>query len=87
MELFASQAGTPVSEPMSLGRLASLQDIDLLSIRQLKEILVNSFVNYKGCCERQELVEHVRRLWLEHRRNQKYGSRLCSKVIVMLNLL
>lgn len=49
----------------SLSDLTSVQDIDALSVRQLKEILARNFVNYKGCCEKWELMERVTRLYKE----------------------
>ncbi|XP_077168301.1 E3 ubiquitin-protein ligase rififylin isoform X2 [Paroedura picta] len=49
----------------SLSDLTSVQDIDSLSVRQLKEILARNFVNYKGCCEKWELMERVTRLYKE----------------------
>ncbi|KAM8822165.1 E3 ubiquitin-protein ligase rififylin [Synchiropus picturatus] len=56
-------------EPPAAGRRASLSDlscasdIEDLSVRQLKEILARNFVNYKGCCEKWELMERVSRLY------------------------
>ncbi|XP_056467368.1 E3 ubiquitin-protein ligase rififylin [Gadus chalcogrammus] len=47
----------------SLSDLSSLEDIEQLSVRQLKEILARNFVNYKGCCEKWELMERVTRLY------------------------
>lgn len=32
-------------------------------MKQLKEILMLNRVDYKGCCEKQELLERVNRLW------------------------
>jgi hypothetical protein len=58
---------------VSLDDIASADAVDLLTVRQLKELLINSFVDYKGCCERGELIDHVRRLWTEHQRNKKLG--------------
>ncbi|NWR64031.1 RFFL ligase, partial [Bucorvus abyssinicus] len=49
----------------SLSDLTSIRDIDALSVRQLKEILARNFVNYKGCCEKWELLERVTRLYRE----------------------
>ena len=49
----------------ALGEIKDRKDIDDLTIRQLKVILVTNFVDYKGCCEKQELVERVHRLWIE----------------------
>jgi hypothetical protein len=63
-----------VQQRVSLDDVENVDAINLLSVRQLKELLVNSFVDYKGCCERGELVEHVQRLWTEHQRNKKLGN-------------
>ncbi|NXG54016.1 RFFL ligase, partial [Psilopogon haemacephalus] len=49
----------------SLSDLSSIGDINDLSVRQLKEILARNFVNYKGCCEKWELLERVTRLYKE----------------------
>ncbi|XP_036444800.1 E3 ubiquitin-protein ligase rififylin [Colossoma macropomum] len=51
------------SHRASLSDLSSVQDIEGLSVRQLKEILARNFVNYKGCCEKWELMERVTRLF------------------------
>lgn len=37
-------------------------DLEDLSVKQLKEILVLNRVDFKGCCEKNELIERVRRL-------------------------
>lgn len=64
----------------SLSDLTSVGDINALSVRQLKEILARNFVNYKGCCEKWELLERVTRLYrekdLQHlgERQQTWGS-------------
>ncbi|KAJ7309782.1 hypothetical protein JRQ81_007849 [Phrynocephalus forsythii] len=50
----------------SLSDISNLDDIEGLSVRQLKEILARNFVNYSGCCEKWELVEKVSRLYREH---------------------
>lgn len=47
----------------SLSDLSCVDDIEDLSVRQLKEILARNFVNYKGCCEKWELMERVVRLY------------------------
>uniref|UniRef100_A0A3B1IH04 Ring finger and FYVE like domain containing E3 ubiquitin protein ligase n=1 Tax=Astyanax mexicanus TaxID=7994 RepID=A0A3B1IH04_ASTMX len=51
------------SRRASLSDLSSVQDIEGLSVRQLKEILARNFVNFKGCCEKWELMERVTRLF------------------------
>lgn len=40
-------------------------DLDDLSVKQLKEILMLNRVDFKGCCEKTELLERVKRLWNE----------------------
>ncbi|XP_063820498.1 E3 ubiquitin-protein ligase RNF34 isoform X2 [Pseudophryne corroboree] len=55
----------------SLSDLSTLEEIELLTIRQLKEILARNFVNYSGCCEKWELVEKVNRLYRENEENRK----------------
>ncbi|XP_054064385.1 E3 ubiquitin-protein ligase rififylin isoform X3 [Rissa tridactyla] len=65
------QQSTDSEDNLVLGRKASLSDlrsigdINALSVRQLKEILARNFVNYKGCCEKWELLERVTRLYKE----------------------
>ncbi|XP_073169411.1 E3 ubiquitin-protein ligase RNF34 isoform X2 [Lepidochelys kempii] len=55
----------------SLSDISSLEDIERLSVRQLKEILARNFVNYSGCCEKWELVEKVSRLYRESEENHR----------------
>lgn len=47
----------------SLSDISNPDDIESLTVRQLKEILARNFVNYKGCCEKWELMERVTRLY------------------------
>lgn len=65
----------------SLSDLTSIRDIDALSVRQLKEILARNFVNYKGCCEKWELLERVTRLYRE-KDLQHLGKKLSRQVPV-----
>ena len=51
----------------SLSDLSCVEDIEGLSVRQLKEILSHNFVNFMGCCEKWELMERVTRLYNEVR--------------------
>ncbi|XP_008948206.1 PREDICTED: E3 ubiquitin-protein ligase RNF34, partial [Merops nubicus] len=52
----------------SLSDISSPEDIEGLSVRQLKEILACNFVNYSGCCEK---WERVSRLYRESEENHK----------------
>ena len=58
--------------------------IELLTVRQLKELLANNFVDYKGCCEKAELVMRVRQLWTDHQRNVSYGQ--CCSISVLIDV-
>ncbi|KAM8977320.1 E3 ubiquitin-protein ligase rififylin [Pelodytes ibericus] len=51
----------------SLSDISCVDDIEALSVRQLKEILARNFVDYKGCCEKWELMERVTRLYNEQK--------------------
>ncbi|XP_060787034.1 E3 ubiquitin-protein ligase RNF34a isoform X2 [Neoarius graeffei] len=55
----------------SLSDLSCVDDVEQLTVRQLKEILARNFVNFSGCCEKWELVERVRRLYTENQDNRK----------------
>ncbi len=55
----------------SLSDLSHEEDIESLTVRQLKEILARNFVNYSGCCEKWELVERVHRLYRENELNRR----------------
>ncbi|KAI0216903.1 E3 ubiquitin-protein ligase RNF34, partial [Lamellibrachia satsuma] len=58
----------------SLSQVNQQSDINDLTVKQLKEILAANFVNYKGCCEKWELIDRVTRLWKEDRNNQLRGK-------------
>ncbi|XP_041083740.1 E3 ubiquitin-protein ligase RNF34-like isoform X1 [Polyodon spathula] len=65
---------TPLSRKRaraSLSDISTMEDIEGLNVRQLKEILARNFVNYSGCCEKWELVERVNRLYRETEENRK----------------
>ena len=47
----------------SLDALSSVHQVHGLSVKQLKLILQQNCINYKGCVEKDELQVRVRRLW------------------------
>lgn len=57
-----------------LSDIQQVEDIATLTVKQLKELLATNFVDYKGCCEKYELAERVRRLWREHHNDLKRGN-------------
>uniref|UniRef100_A0A0A1X097 E3 ubiquitin-protein ligase rififylin n=1 Tax=Zeugodacus cucurbitae TaxID=28588 RepID=A0A0A1X097_ZEUCU len=48
---------------VNLDDFETIDDLEALSVKQLKEILMLNRVDYKGCCEKQELLDRVQRLW------------------------
>ncbi|KAH3870820.1 E3 ubiquitin-protein ligase RNF34-like isoform X1 [Dreissena polymorpha] len=54
-----------------LEHVKSEDQIDELSNRCLKRLLVNNFVDFKGCRERQELVVRVKQLWKSNEINKQ----------------
>ena len=72
----------------SIDDLQSAEAAESLSVRQLKEILVNNFVDYRGCCEKHELVDRVKRLWVETQANRQIGesSKCCVLSLMKTHL-
>ncbi len=63
----ASQTNNEVKRFISLSDIKSENELDSLSVKQLKEILMLNRVDFRGCCEKDELKERVRRLFLSHK--------------------
>ncbi|KAG7480605.1 hypothetical protein MATL_G00058130 [Megalops atlanticus] len=86
-----TEENTPEASPMtrkraraSLSDISSLEDIENLSVRQLKEVLARNFVNYSGCCEKWELVERVSRLYRENEQNRKSLENVNSSITAVV---
>ena len=60
----------------SLSDLNSENEVENLSIKQIKEILASNFVEYRGCCEKQELIEKVKRLYKSNKENKRIEQEL-----------
>ena len=56
---------------MTLDDVAHMDTIEDLNVRQLKEILAANFVDYKGCCEKSELIERVKRLYEARQKSKR----------------
>lgn len=70
------------SRRASLSDLRSVEDIEGLTVRQLKEILARNFVNYQGCCEKWELMERVTRLFNDQKDLHNLGTSLCINTVL-----
>jgi len=54
-----------------LSEIKSLDDLNELSTRQIKELLAMNRVNFKGCVEKEELLKIVERLWKQDQRHKE----------------
>ncbi|XP_043105835.1 E3 ubiquitin-protein ligase RNF34 isoform X1 [Puntigrus tetrazona] len=68
----------------SLSDLSHEDDIESLTVRQLKEILARNFVNYSGCCEKWELVERVHRLYRENELNRRSMENVSNNLAAVI---
>lgn len=51
---------------VDLESFRSAEELELLNVKQLKELLTRNRVEYRGCLERAELLERATRLWRDH---------------------
>ncbi len=77
-----SQVQNPIRKHASLSDLNSIDDIEGLNIRQIKEILAFNFVDYRDCFERPDLVERLKRLYNSTSENKTNQSDSKSDVLV-----
>lgn len=61
----------PFNPRIQLDDVKTEEEIDSLSVKSLKCLLLNNFVDYKGCREKWELQDRVRRLWRDNQANKK----------------
>jgi len=54
-----------------LSEIKSLDDLNELSTRQIKELLAMNRVNFKGCVEKEELLKILERLWKQDQRHKQ----------------
>ena len=65
-----------VKRRASLSDLNSEYEVESLTIKQIKEILASNFVEYRGCCEKQELIDKVKRLYKSNKENKRIEQEL-----------
>lgn len=56
-------APMPASVGKSLSQIQKVEEVEQLSVKELKTILTANFVDFKGCCEKKELLDRVAALW------------------------
>ncbi|CRK96431.1 CLUMA_CG009847, isoform A [Clunio marinus] len=65
-ETFMQASTSTPKRFISLSDIQSSDELETLNVKQLKEILMLNRVDFKGCCEKNELKERVLRLWQDH---------------------
>jgi len=53
-----------------LSEIETLEDLNELSTKQIKDLLAMNRVNFKGCVEKDELLKILQRLWKQEQRNK-----------------
>lgn len=61
-------------KPFNIEDLTNPEKIQDLSVMQLKLLLTRNFVDYKGCVEKEELIEKAKRLWANLQENKKQNA-------------
>lgn len=61
----------PLNRPLMLSDIKSSSDLDALSVKQLKQLLLRNKTDYKGCIERAELLQKANRLWRDYTVSRK----------------
>lgn len=56
---------------MQLSDIKQASELEYLNVKQLKNLLSTNRVDYKGCIERQELLNRVSRLWQEYKQSRQ----------------
>lgn len=59
------------SDKVQLSDIKKASELEYLSVKQLKSLLSTNRVDYKGCIERQELLNRVSRLWQEYKQSRE----------------
>lgn len=72
----STNPSSTVRRRASLSDIKTSEDIENLTIKQIKEILACNFVDYKGCCEKKELVDKAKRLYASYLENKRLESEI-----------
>ncbi|CAN7938586.1 unnamed protein product [Ixodes hexagonus] len=75
----ATASSEPQQAPLCLDQFESEDELSNLSVMQMKLLLTRSFVDYRGCCEKSELLEKVVWLWAQRRKQRMQGDELAEE--------
>ncbi|CAF3249979.1 unnamed protein product, partial [Rotaria sp. Silwood2] len=67
------------SNRITLNDVSSLQSINDLTIRQLKDILKQNFVSTTGCVEKKELINKVELLFRDHQQQKESNINIANE--------
>ncbi|XP_020288022.1 E3 ubiquitin-protein ligase RNF34 isoform X2 [Pseudomyrmex gracilis] len=67
------------SDKVQLSDIKETSELEYLNVKQLKNLLSTNRVDYKGCIERQELLNKVTRLWNEYNQSRKEVENLSEE--------
>lgn len=62
-----------------MSEIEKIEEVDKLTAKQLKGILINNFVNYRGCKERHELITKVKMLWESRQANKQLYEKIVNQ--------
>ena len=51
--------------------VSTIDEIDSLTVLELKQILTANFIDYKGCVEKKELIDKVKMLYESREKNKE----------------
>lgn len=71
----------------NIADVTSEDEIKRLSVRQLKLVLTRNYVNYKGCCEKEELQEKAIRLWNQIKQDNGKNQFIENLLLIKLSKL
>ncbi|XP_029174169.1 E3 ubiquitin-protein ligase RNF34 isoform X4 [Nylanderia fulva] len=67
------------SDKVQLSDIKEASELEYLNVKQLKNLLSTNRVDYKGCLERQELLNRVSRLWQEYTQSRQDVEKLSEE--------
>lgn len=67
------------SDKVQLSDIKEASELEYLNVKQLKNLLSTNRVDYKGCLERQELLNRVTRLWQEYKQSRQDVEKLSEE--------
>lgn len=75
------------SDKVQLSDIKEMQELEYLSVKQLKSLLSTNRVDYKGCIERQELLNRVSRLWQEYKQSRQGKVKFIINDYIVIHVL